>query len=1171
MLKLLKAAVAAAACCGSGLAGAQTVEFRVVEREGQTAITSAADATLNMAVQARVVGGQAGTALGNFYFDVVVRDEPEAFGLLEKGLISNADGTYATTIEVSNVIGRGGLARQYAYLAGIIPSFNGSINVTAGTFLNTAEQEIGLISGAPLGGGIVGIPGIDMNADGTPDTYPGTGETAPLDPGAAITYLGADGSWSDVYRFRYTVSNLSARTVRFDLRNVGVATFRTLRLNSGLWGPNVESEQPSSFAAATIWIAVSESGACCGVAGGCAITSGSACVGAFRVAETCAPTPCLSAGACCTTSGECRITFGVDCTTQIWMAGASCSLSACAQPGACCDARGGCTLITQSACTGTAWSMGGTCSPNVCAQPGACCSTGGACSLTQQSGCSGAWNGSGTCGSAPCPPAGSCCSSMGACTQTLQSGCAMTWTSGAACSPNPCLILTTCCNATSGACTTAGTSGSILYSYTYLNGNFGYARNDSGGAVQTMAATFSPVTKRLVFDATFAGATTGGPLITQGFWLVLDNGPNPKHHPGELAIFYFDATVMGAPKLSVYAYNGASANDSWRDGDPAVVGDQPGDLIKGVYEASYINTIIAEDVMVSGQLRRHFMFDIDASGIVSHVPGYPAASPWYGTGFDRAMGLWFHGVGSFAASYESSGGGTRGALTALVTGDEGWLDGANIFVSNNDPCPMGSRAAPGAVCTPTNTCPQARVCCGTMNTVCLVVAPSADCPTGYVFASPAASACSPNPCPSQAMQASGTCCNRLTGMCAVLPLSGCGATTHVWRVGETCAGTPCPPVQGACCNVVTGGCGVTSQSACAAAAHDWVVGGTCGPNLCSLPGVCCNTAAGTCRRLTRERCATGGTWAPTGTCSPNPCVAAGRCCNVVTGTCQMAMQGACATGGHDWMPGGSCSPNPCAVPGTCCNAASGMCRRLTLARCAAGSNWARGGTCTPNSCVLPGACCNVVTGACQVMPQTTCAPAGHDWMQGATCVPSVCEVTGACCNLATGACRRFTQERCTVGNVWVASGVCVPSPCSMPQGACCNVVTGTCGVSYQSACGFAAHDWRAGGTCSPNTCDVTAACCNAGTGVCRRLTETRCMAVSGTWMMGRTCGPNPCVSTLRAACAADFNHSGQVGVEDIVAFLSAWFASDPIADMNDSGEIDAADVFDYVSQWFAGC
>jgi predicted extracellular nuclease len=60
---------------------------------------------------------------------------------------------------------------------------------------------------------------------------------------------------------------------------------------------------------------------------------------------------------------------------------------------------------------------------------------------------------------------------------------------------------------------------------------------------------------------------------------------------------------------------------------------------------------------------------------------------------------------------------------------------------------------------------------------------------------------------------------------------------------------------------------------------------------------------------------------------------------------------------------------------------------------------------------------------------------------------------------------------------------------------------------------------------------------------------------------------NGCAST----CTADFDDSGDVGVPDIFAFLSAWFALDADADFDGNGSIAVPDIFAFLSAWFAGC
>lgn len=69
------------------------------------------------------------------------------------------------------------------------------------------------------------------------------------------------------------------------------------------------------------------------------------------------------------------------------------------------------------------------------------------------------------------------------------------------------------------------------------------------------------------------------------------------------------------------------------------------------------------------------------------------------------------------------------------------------------------------------------------------------------------------------------------------------------------------------------------------------------------------------------------------------------------------------------------------------------------------------------------------------------------------------------------------------------------------------------------------------------------ACCNPETGACVVTMSSTCGPLGGSYQGdGSTCTPNPCQVT---SCAADFNNSGNVSVQDIFDFLSAYFAGCP--------------------------
>lgn len=56
-----------------------------------------------------------------------------------------------------------------------------------------------------------------------------------------------------------------------------------------------------------------------------------------------------------------------------------------------------------------------------------------------------------------------------------------------------------------------------------------------------------------------------------------------------------------------------------------------------------------------------------------------------------------------------------------------------------------------------------------------------------------------------------------------------------------------------------------------------------------------------------------------------------------------------------------------------------------------------------------------------------------------------------------------------------------------------------------------------------------------------------------------------------STCAADFNNSGGLSVQDVFDYLGAWFSGAIAADFNASGDLSVQDIFDYLGAWFGGC
>jgi hypothetical protein len=59
--------------------------------------------------------------------------------------------------------------------------------------------------------------------------------------------------------------------------------------------------------------------------------------------------------------------------------------------------------------------------------------------------------------------------------------------------------------------------------------------------------------------------------------------------------------------------------------------------------------------------------------------------------------------------------------------------------------------------------------------------------------------------------------------------------------------------------------------------------------------------------------------------------------------------------------------------------------------------------------------------------------------------------------------------------------------------------------------------------------------------------------------------------TAITQCAADFDGTPGLSIQDIFAFLNAWFAGESRADFDHLGGLAVQDIFAYLNAWFAGC
>lgn len=203
-----------------------------------------------------------------------------------------------------------------------------------------------------------------------------------------------------------------------------------------------------------------------------------------------------------------------------------------------------------------------------------------------------------------------------------------------------------------------------IRTFTWNRGDTGV--NDGGGVLRQVVNSYDTVTDQFTFRARFDNA------VTNGFWLAVSPGPNPKGHSGELALIYFDASSIAAPKATVYAYNGVNGDNSFQDGT-ARAGVQTPDFI-GALINGVAGTQMAVNAVAGGG--RELVLSFDATFIQQHVPLDPidrARNEWTGVSFGNNYGIWFHPVSGLQTSYNNSG-----RLTGWYWGSQGWLDLGNM-------------------------------------------------------------------------------------------------------------------------------------------------------------------------------------------------------------------------------------------------------------------------------------------------------------------------------------------------------------------------------------------------------------------------------------------------------------------------------------------------------------
>lgn len=192
----------------------------------------------------------------------------------------------------------------------------------------------------------------------------------------------------------------------------------------------------------------------------------------------------------------------------------------------------------------------------------------------------------------------------------------------------------------------------------------GLVVNSKAGQYSSIKTSFDDQTNILNWSSTFTRNQTNQAL-SNGAWLVLSDGENPKNNVDEYAIMYLDAT---ASTVSIYNYNGKNSANSYRYSD-------------------YLGST-ALNVIENGPDEVTFEFSLDATDI-NNSTSY--GSEWKGIAFSEEIGLWFHDAAGLHTAYDANG-----KLLSFVSAKSGWYDTTKALPTTKVPEP-GSLAALGLV------------------------------------------------------------------------------------------------------------------------------------------------------------------------------------------------------------------------------------------------------------------------------------------------------------------------------------------------------------------------------------------------------------------------------------------------------------------------------------------
>ena len=226
------------------------------------------------------------------------------------------------------------------------------------------------------------------------------------------------------------------------------------------------------------------------------------------------------------------------------------------------------------------------------------------------------------------------------------------------------------------AATAALAMGAGVANATEIAWNYGFTNGSGGGSVGHLLTdldiTYAETGGRdyLAFSAGFKSEI----LNDDGFYLVVNGGPNPKNTATELAILYGD---IANNRITAYRYDGRSPTAANPDRRDKSWGN----------ESFYISTF--EDAMSITD--KGYSFNLDVTAINSLFGG-----SWTGVEFANKLGIWYGFFPEASFSYDANN-----RIDGLKTGAKGWKDTTNLTTHKRPICD-GSQSPNGCYTPPTD-------------------------------------------------------------------------------------------------------------------------------------------------------------------------------------------------------------------------------------------------------------------------------------------------------------------------------------------------------------------------------------------------------------------------------------------------------------------------------------